>query len=205
MHTKYVLTAMFYPEECALQLTGYSGKRQELQCRHDITPIAYSECPLLSTVNKSAWGFHYAGTVGGCPNNSVIKQAGGFWKEVIFDLQSTYVVDWVDWWPEQTARVPTDWFLDISLDGETYIRALTMSQFENEGRLGYVINAACKLENGRMTLLPMKAQFLRLCFDETARQNHLDEWAVEIKLAPDPETRAHAVVRPDLAPPTMFW
>jgi hypothetical protein len=204
MKTQYVLTTMFYPLDYALQLTGYCSGQAE-QIGKVIAPLTYTKIDMTSHCRQRPWGFRASGRAGdGSSNAFPAAPANADWRQITLDLNMEFVVDWVDWWPEQTTRIPTDWFMDVSLDGEMFVRTLTMGQFERGRQTGYVIKAGCAVENGRMTLLPVKARFQRLCFNEATR-HRFGEWAVEIKISPEKKVQAAPVIQPIVTPPLMDW
>ena len=119
-------------------------------------------------------------------------------RQASIDLGQLYRIEWLWWWPEQdeTNCVPQAWQIDISKDGIIYAPAFSVSRFDYLFGTAYVVNASCHTHQGEVSLTPVEARFVRFYFDNNARGNFLDEWAVELKLTPVSQNSAAFNIQP---------
>ena len=184
MPKEYILTTMFFADDYSLRLTAVANHVPIHRAEQSVQSIPYddhhSRLP-SATIQK--------GSLMKATSQEENEQASAgdslcSLRQATIDLGQVHCIDWLWWWPEpdKTSRVPRQWQIDVSLDGETYVSAYSVSRFGYLFGTAYLVNASCHPQHGEISLAPVKARFIRFHFDNVTRDNFLDEWAIELRL-----------------------
>ena len=183
MQRSYIWTTMFYANDYCVRVTDVDPSTIHDGANQMIGPMPYQYQPNLpkanTRLNIASYSYSQAGPLWG---NTLST-----WRQVTINLGQEYIVDWVDWWPNQTetCRIPYSWQMEVSLDGETFIPAFRVNQFKHFLGTAFKINALYAGQFTQVTsLVPLKTHFVRFQFHNAIRENNLDEWAVELRLTP---------------------
>jgi hypothetical protein len=180
MQDSYILTAMFFADDYCTQVRAVDGHGFLSSNSTLLGPTPYPH-PLSGkqdTLNPS-------------PTNTALTC-----RHVTIDLGQEYIIDWLDWWPnqEEANRVPETWQVEVSLDGKNYFQVFAIDQLDYLWGTALLIATPFATRSDHVvSFIPVNARFVRLYFDNATRKNYLDEWAVELRLTP---VENHSVIAP---------
>jgi hypothetical protein len=165
-----ILTAMFFENECWLMQTDKAFVKQQT-----CGPLPYEGSTNFLLADDHDFRLAGKGVTGKLSAQAV-------WKHVTIHLDALQIIAGFDWWPYEPEWIPSAWHVDVSMDGDNYVRALSVDQFQSNLSAGYLISAPCHGSTGDTGLLPLRAKHLRFSFDESSQGQASGEWAIEIRL-----------------------